>query len=256
MLCDNPGGKRIEPELARRTDLETFYSNLDRLRRSHGTMRTLGNSDGSLDWPGRGVYFFLDSAEPREAGFPRVVRVGTHAVSKGSGTTLWNRLMQHRGTLGGTHPGGGNHRGSVFREIVGKAILRREHLECPTWGVGHSAPRDVRDEEYPIEQRVSDYLRNLPFLWLGVDDEPGRNSDRAYLEQNSIALLSNLGSVIPIDAPSETWLGISSPRPRVRRSGLWNSNYVDRDYDSAFLGTLERYVKLHQAPSEEGHSSS
>ncbi len=206
-------------------------------------MRTLGTSNGSMDWPRRGVYFFFDEAEARADGSPRVVRVGTHAVTRGSGTSLWNRLMQHRGTLGGAHPGGGNHRGSVFREIVGEAIIDREHLNCPTWGTGHTAPREVRDKEHPVEQRVSDYLYRLPFLWLGVDDEPGPRGDRAHTEQNSIALLSNFESATPIDPPSEVWLGLSSPRPRVRRSGLWNSNYVDRDYDPAFLRALERYLK-------------
>lgn len=44
-----------------------------------------------------------------------------------------------------------------------------------------------------MERRVSDYLRQLPFLWVDVPDEPGPESDRAYLERNAIALLSNYG---------------------------------------------------------------
>ncbi len=224
-------------------DLDRFYSILDSLRHKLGTMRRLEDCDGYLNWPRRGVYFFFDAAEPRENGTPRIVRVGTHAVSKGSGTTLWNRLRQHRGTLGGRHPGGGNHRGSVFREIVGEAIIRREPLQCPTWSTGHSAPREVRDEEYPVERKVSSYIRPLPFLWLGVEDEPGPNSERACLERNSIALLSNFDSPTAIDSPSENWLGHSSSRPRVRGSGLWNSDFVERSHNPSFLKVLEERVE-------------
>jgi hypothetical protein len=53
-------------------------------------------------------------------------------------------------------------------------------------------------EELEMERRVSDYLRQLPFLWIDVPDEPGPGSDRTYLERNAIALLSNYGKP-PID---------------------------------------------------------
>ncbi len=64
----------------------------------------------------------------------RVVRVGTHAVTTTSRTTLWNRLSQHRGVA---KTGGGNHRGSIFRLIVGTALKRRDGLNKPiSWGIG------------------------------------------------------------------------------------------------------------------------
>jgi hypothetical protein len=59
--------------------------------------------------------------------------------------------------------------------------------------------------ELELERRVSDYLRDLPFLWVEVDDEPGPESDRAYLERNAIGLLSNHERE-PID-PRDDWLG-------------------------------------------------
>jgi hypothetical protein len=42
-----------------------------------------------------------------------------------------------------------------------------------------------------LELDVSTYIGAMPFLWIDVDDEPSPRSLRAYIERNSIALLSN-----------------------------------------------------------------
>jgi hypothetical protein len=101
-------------------------------------------------WPGRGVYFFFEDHEFREDGSTlRVVRVGTHAVSANSRTTLWNRLHTHRGASSG----GGNHRGSIFRKRVGETLLQvgsyALHADCRF--MGH---RQQRTEEHAFS-RVS-----------------------------------------------------------------------------------------------------
>jgi hypothetical protein len=186
------------------------------------------------------VYFFMEPIEVRSdsgAG-PRIVRVGTHALKEKSGTRLWTRLSQHRGQV---KSGGGNHRGSIFRLIVGTAIIARDRLEYPSWGDGHNAPVDVRGREFAVERAVSAAIGEMPFLWLSIDDEPGANSLRGYIERNAIALLSNFGKA-PLDPPSAGWLGRYCNRERVRTSGLWNSNHVDEHYDAEFLGTLAHLV--------------
>jgi hypothetical protein len=90
-------GKR---QRSRRIDhLVRFYSILDRLERSIGGRRTLAVSHGRMKWPQRGVYFFMEDGEIRTdpgEGL-RIVRVGTHALTSRSQTTLWNRLLQHKG---------------------------------------------------------------------------------------------------------------------------------------------------------------
>jgi len=43
-----------------------------------------------------------------------------------------------------------------------------------------------------LERLVIDSILDLPFRWLVVEDEPGPDSDRAYLERNLIALVSNV----------------------------------------------------------------
>lgn len=78
--------------------LDRLYSLLDDLEQQVGGKQQLKDCDGYMDWPDRGVYFFFVPDEYRETGNQlRLTRVGTHAVSEGSGTTLWNRLRTHRG---------------------------------------------------------------------------------------------------------------------------------------------------------------
>ena len=230
--------------MSRRDDLDRFYELMDRLEDRVDGMQRLQDCTGYMDWPERGVYFFFADDEWRdETDQRRLTRVGTHAVSAGSGTSLWNRLRTHRGANSGTYEGGGNHRGSVFRERVGEALIEREGLseEYPHWGDGSTAGRERRLGELDHERSVSEYIRNLPFLWIKVNDEPGRDSDRATIERNAIALVSNFDRQ-PIDPRDEDWLGHSCPSPEIRRSGLWNVNHVEEDYDPSFLDRLEATI--------------
>lgn len=223
-------------------DLIRLYAILDRLERRIGGRRLLASSDGRSGWPRRGVYFFMEDGEYRtDSGEGlRVVRVGTHALTSSSRTTLWKRLSQHKGQK---VSGGGNHRGSIFRLLVGSTLLKTPNASCPTWGIKNSAPRDVRVVERPFEEEVSRIIGAMPFLWLGIDDAPGAGSMRGYVERNAIALLSNFEKP-PLDAPSGNWRGTACDRGKglVRDSGLWNQNHVDESYDSAFLDVLERFV--------------
>jgi hypothetical protein len=230
--------------MKRRADLDRFYELLHELERRVGGARLLADEDAGEGLPQRGVYFFFEPGEYREDGkTPRVVRVGTHAVSEGSRTTLWHRLAQHRGRLGS---GGGNHRGSIFRLHVGTALLNRglaTAAAAAQWGSAHRPTAlELREAERQVEQAVSQYIRAMPFLWVAVDDPPSKQSDRKVIEANAIGLLSNLGRD-PVDPPSTSWLGHWADRPAVRGSGLWNVNHVDEGYDPSFLSLLERYIK-------------
>ena len=137
--------------------------------------------------------------------------------------------------------GSGNHRGSIFRLIVGTALIQKDGRDYSSWGQGSSAPREIRDSEQPLESAVSEVIGEMPFLWIDIGDEPGPDSQRGYIERNAIALISNFGK-LPLDPPSQDWLGHYCSRERVRTSGLWNSNHVDEDYDPAFLDTLEHFT--------------
>lgn len=191
--------------------------------------------------PKRGVYYFQESGELNslEQGQSRVVRVGTHAVSAGSKSTLQSRLRAHLGTKAGL----GNHRGSIFRLHAGNAFLRKEERAIPTWGKGSVAPPELRadpaarDAEAALERQVSQYIGGMTVLWIDVPDEPGSTSLRSVIERNSIALLSNKRS--PVIAASQSWLGHFSPRQEIRESYLWNLNHIGETYDPLFLEQLK-----------------
>lgn len=226
-------------------DLQRFYDLLAVLEVCLGGCRSLAACRGHMNWPQRGVYFFFEGGEQRShsgAG-PRVVRIGTHALTSGSGTTLWQRLSQHQGVL---RSGGGNHRGSIFRLLVGTALAARDGNAVPSWGQGSSADRNTRTAELGHEQRVSAAVGAMPFLWLGIDDVPSVQSLRGVIERNAIALLSNYKRPA-LDPPSPQWLGEFCDRERVRQSGLWNQRHVDEHHDPAFLDTLAQLIEQTKA---------
>lgn len=229
--------------MARKNDVERFYLIMENLEKKLGGKRILNKCNGRMNWPRRGVYFFFEDSELRENGNLRVVRVGTHALKQGSGTDLWKRLSQHKGKDKGHHPGGGNHRGSVFRLHVGTALICKNGLEVPTWSVGSTAKGAVREVEYPVEKLVSQHIGSMPFLWICINDEPGPNSMRGYIEKNSIDLLSNYGKSKSIDSPSPAWLGNYAWNEKIQKAGIWNVNHVDEPYEKEFLDMLQNFVE-------------
>ena len=172
-----------------------------------------------------------------------MVRVGTHALTATSRTTLWDRLRQHRGHIAGNRPGGGNHRASVFRRHVGAALIRREILGrelLVSWLDRHGPRLGFAAQEADIEQAVSRHIGTMPFLWLSVPDA----ADRSCVERNSIALTSRLAQ--GPDVPSARWLGHHADRPEIPGSGLWNVNHVRYRCDPEFLDLFEQLIERQQ----------
>ena len=221
-------------------DLKRFYELLDDLKSIVGGYRYLSQCESKTGWPDKGVYFFFEPGEYRQDSSDlRVVRVGTHAVSRGSKSTLWNRLRTHRGHTSER----GNHRGSVFRLLIGSALINRENYPSSAtsnWGKGNSAPKEVRQNETGIEIEVSRHIGSMPLLWVEIDDESGPDSLRKYIERNSIGLLSNINGCP--DLPSPSWLGKFSHKENVQLSGLWNSDHVHEKYNPDFLDVFEELV--------------
>jgi len=228
------------------TDLVTFYNVISELEARLGGRRTLTSApeQGEPQWPARGIYFFFEPGETRSVSGSgdRVVRVASHSFAAGA-TSFWGGLLGSRGGPSGR----GNHRASIFRELIGEALQRRRSgRSLASWGVGGShqdAARrlgldleQVSAEEGALEVEVSDYIRQMPFLWLAAPPEPSPDGRRNYFERQSIALLSNLTG--PADPPSAAWLGRFSGRERVRASGLWNNNHVQHPYADAFLAAF------------------
>lgn len=186
--------------MSRLADQERFYRTLQRLEQWIGAARKLGDPMSFTDLPDRGVYFFFEPGETRSdtGRGPRVVRIGTHALKAGGRATLRQRLRSHRGTRSGS----GNHRGSIFRSLVGQALLARDaNTGCVSWGekgnlskaaVSLGQSRDVLARaEAPVEALVTRHLGRTTFLWIEINDHPGPESLRGFIERNAIALLSN-----------------------------------------------------------------
>jgi hypothetical protein len=68
-------------------------------------------------------------------------------------------VSQHKGQTGS---GGGNHRGSIFRLIVGAALTSRDGLQFPTWGEGNTSKGDVRRGELALGREVSKVIGDMP----------------------------------------------------------------------------------------------
>jgi len=91
-----------------------------------------------------------------------------------------------------------------------------------------------------LEQQVSEHVGDMSILWVNVDDEPGPDSERAFIERSVIALLATVGRH---DSPSPDWLGRYSARQEIRESGLWNLNHLGASFDNKVFDVLERCVR-------------
>jgi hypothetical protein len=207
-------------------------------------LRTLNECAGKLSWPNRGVYFFFDPNQKRSdtGNGSRLIRIGTHALKAGSKTTLWQRLSQHKGSA---KSGGGNHRGSIFRLLVGDAIIRSREIDCLTWGKGSTASRDIRLAEQYMEQEVSQYIGGLPFACVSIPNDAGPNSLRGTIERNCISLLSNSMNE-SVDSLDDKWLRRNSSREKVTQSELWNQNHINEQADPMFLEKLAQLIESKQ----------
>lgn len=233
-------------------NIEVLYETMKRLEQGLEGKRLLRLCNGRMSWPMRGVYLMFEPGEVRENSPTelRIVRVGTHAVSKDSKSNLWTRLRTHKGTVAG----GGNHRSSILRLHVGAALLRsgRLRLQCNTWGQGQVRPPNVDTREKDVEQAVSSYLQEMSVLWLDIPDEPSATSDRAYIERNIIALLASHNKLKRVQGSD--WLGNFSEKKQIRSSGLWNIDHAERNFDEHSLSILEHYVDvtLRAVPAPKG----
>jgi hypothetical protein len=225
----------------RGADLVRFYRLMDELAVLNGGLQRLATAAPDHPWPRRGVVWFYEKSETRSDSGPgpRIVRVGTHALKPELNSRLSEKLAQD---------GTGSHRQSLFRTLVGLSLRDLTGKQEPAgWGRDQSEPPDRA--ELALEAAVSLYVGQMPFVFLTVDDEPGPRSERAFIERNSIALLSNYART-SLDAPSAGWLGRRCGREKVRQSGLWNTAHVDAAYDPSFMETMKTLMEdMRQAMS-------
>jgi hypothetical protein len=176
--------------------------------------------------PLNGIYVLFAQGEVAR-GANRIVRVGTHTGSN----QLRSRLCQHFLIE--------NKDRSIFRKNIGRALLNRDHDPfLPLWELDRTSQR-MRDKhagidlarQHAIEHAVSEYIRShFAFVVVRVDER----EERLRIESNMISTAS-LCDACP---PSANWLGLSSPKKKIRESGLWLVNELYKEPLS--LRELER----------------
>jgi len=194
--------------------------------------------------PRNGLYFFYEDGEIcAHTGKPRIIRVGNHPRSQ---NRLITRLREHYGQM--DYPEKKN--GSILRRLLGGAILRRRdpNHPCllPSPGEGHWEKQGGKTCELcrPLENEVTELLKtSFRFRCIEIIPMYQRNE----MERKLIATLARCHEC----SPSENWLGRWAYNEKVRRSGMWNSEYVDDEYEMTItdLEEMERNVKKLRTPS-------
>jgi hypothetical protein len=168
--------------------------------------------------PPNGIYILFEKGEYGHRG-ERIVRVGTHT---GDGR-LPSRLRQHFIVE--------NKDRSIFRKNIGRAFLNADNDPyLRVWNLDLTTRKAketygylvIPEKQQQIEQRVSIYLQhNLSFVVFPVENKP----DRLRLESKIISTVS----LCPNCCPSDNWLGLKSPKKKIRESGLWLVNELYKD---------------------------
>lgn len=163
--------------------------------------------------PLNGIYILFEKNE-KNGEFDRIVRIGTHTGDN----QLRSRLLQHFVNE--------NKDRSIFRKNIGRAILNKEkdpYLQI--WEIdlttrkakdklGHLIDEEKQKE---IEKKVTEYIqKNFSFCVLEVNDA----KERLELESKIISTISSCKKC----SPSENWLGLFSPKEKIKMSGLWLVN--------------------------------
>ena len=144
----------------------------------------------------------------------RIVRVGTHnGVNQ-----LRSRLFQHFFNE--------NKDRSIFKKNIGRALLNKNKDPfLDKWELDLTTK--ISKDKYfnsidfakqkEIEKQVTKYMQeNFSFVVFQIDNK----DERLQLEAKIISTVSLCEGC----KPSSNWLGLSSPKEKIRESGLWLVN--------------------------------
>ena len=180
-----------------------LFSDLPKLRFPFDTSRL----------PQNGIYVLFEEGESAHQ-TDRIVRIGTHTGNN----QLPSRLEQHFIRE--------NKDRSIFRKNIGRAILNRDNDDfLAQWEIDLTTTEAKKKHEetvdkrklQEIEKKVTDCIqRNFYFVVFRVDEKV----KRLLLESKIISTVSRCNEC----NPSENWLGLHSPKEKIRESGLWLVN--------------------------------
>jgi hypothetical protein len=181
--------------------------------------------------PKNGIYIIFEKGETFK-GFDRVVRVGTHTGDN----QLRSRLYQHFTDE--------NKDRSIFRKNIGRCFLNlNKNPYAKIWELDFTTRAQKKENahlrdaifEKQLERKITRYVQEkLSFAVIEVNVKV----KRLNLESRIISTLSLCDTC----KPSQNWLGLHSPKDRIRESGLWQVNelYKEplRQHDLEELGRL------------------
>jgi len=163
--------------------------------------------------PLNGIYVLFEKGEFSH-GVNRIVRIGTHTGRN----QLRSRLRQHFINE--------NKDRSIFRKNIGRALLNRDRDPFLGQWERDLTPHEARvalspqtdlEKQKEVERRVTRYIQgNFSFVVFRVDEK----EKRLELESKLISTVSLCEECVP----SSAWLGLSSPKEKIRESGLWLVN--------------------------------
>jgi hypothetical protein len=184
--------------------------------------------------PANGIYILFERGETGH-GDGRIVRIGTH---RGDGQ-LPGRISEHFSAA--------NRHRSIFRKHIGRALLnqRGEQALLAEWDIDLTTRASRQRHESKLdhtglqamEEEVTRHMHErFRIAFLPVEDK----ERRLHLEAALIGTISQCDRC----GASQTWLGRHSPKPPVRRSGLWQTQALTAapitaaDYDELVLTAM------------------
>jgi hypothetical protein len=163
--------------------------------------------------PKNGIYILFENKE-KVYNLDRIVRIGTHTGLN----QLHSRLEQHFLKE--------NKDRSIFRKNIGRALLNKaKDPFIDSWELDLTTKENKEkysltidfNRQKEIEKKVTEYIqKNFSFVVFEVSDKERRLS----LESKIISTVSLCKECIP----SKEWLGLYSPKIKIRESGLWLVN--------------------------------
>jgi len=167
--------------------------------------------------PDNGIYVLFQEGESGHRA-DRIVRVGTHTGSN----QLRSRIKQHFLIE--------NKDRSIFRKNVGRAILTKnsdpfiKYWEIDlTTRAARNKYASLIDYEYQkeIESLVSEYIQqHFSFVVFSIEEK----TVRLDIESKLISTVSWCDECKPTDS----WLGLHSPKLKIKKSGLWLVNQLNK----------------------------
>ena len=181
--------------------------------------------------PRNGIYFFYEKGEVWGHGGnkPRIVRIGTHKSDNFRSRIKEHFLLDDRKMSFDSMKSAPKDR-SIFRKNIGRALLKKNSSYLKMWNRDFM-PRSNREKygrlrnvayEKKTEQQITKILRsNFAFRFIVVENETKRIGSKG-LESRLIGTVARCS----LCRPSDNWLGLSSPKEKIRKSGLWQVQHL------------------------------